>query len=155
MLDYLEEEQKRKITIKTANITLLYKTAGNPTSSTLLILRGTWISRAKSPEPYELSTAPLWLWMQLRKLWRKPKSSRGKRLRNGFSPVLFINKVDRLITELQLNEEQIQKKLDHIISSFNDLIELYCEEPFKNQWKITLQRATWLLGQRCMAGASL
>ena len=51
-------------------------------------------------------------------------------------PVLFINKVDRLITELHLNEEQIQKKLDHIISSFNDLIELYCEEPFKNQWKI-------------------
>ena len=27
VLDYLEEEQKRKITIKTANITLLYKTA--------------------------------------------------------------------------------------------------------------------------------
>ncbi len=52
-------------------------------------------------------------------------------------PVLFINKVDRLITELHLNEEQIQKKLDHIISSFNDLIELYCEEPFKNQWKIS------------------
>ena len=30
VLDYLEEEQKRKITIKTANITLLYKTAGAP-----------------------------------------------------------------------------------------------------------------------------
>jgi len=50
--------------------------------------------------------------------------------------VLFINKVDRLIIELHLSEEQIQKKLDSIISSFNDLIELYCEEPFKNQWKI-------------------
>ena len=56
----------------------------------------------------------------------------GERVR----PVLFINKVDRLITELHLTEEQIQKKLDHIISSFNDLIELYCEEPFKSQWKI-------------------
>src|SRR3989304_4579959 len=30
VLDYMEEEQKRKITIKTANISLLYKTvAGN------------------------------------------------------------------------------------------------------------------------------
>jgi elongation factor 2 len=51
-------------------------------------------------------------------------------------PVLFINKVDRLITELQLNEEQIQNKLDHIITSFNDLIELYAEKPFKHKWKI-------------------
>ena len=29
VLDYLDEEQKRKITIKTANISLLYETAGN------------------------------------------------------------------------------------------------------------------------------
>jgi elongation factor 2 len=52
-------------------------------------------------------------------------------------PVLFINKVDRLITELQLNEGQIQKKLDQIISRFNDLIELYAEPLFKDQWKIS------------------
>ena len=52
-------------------------------------------------------------------------------------PVLFINKVDRLITELQLSEEQIQKKLDHIIGTFNDLIELYAESQFKSQWKIS------------------
>lgn len=51
-------------------------------------------------------------------------------------PVLFINKVDRLVTELQLNEEKIQNKLDNIISRFNDLIELYAETPFKDVWKI-------------------
>jgi elongation factor 2 len=51
-------------------------------------------------------------------------------------PVLFINKVDRLITELQLSEEQIQKKLNNIIDKFNDLIELYAENPYKAQWKI-------------------
>ena len=48
-------------------------------------------------------------------------------LQERVRPVLFINKIDRLITELQLNEEQIQKKLDHIIGTFNDLIELYAE----------------------------
>ena len=32
VLDYLEEEQKRKITIKTANITLLYKPQATHTS---------------------------------------------------------------------------------------------------------------------------
>ena len=61
-------------------------------------------------------------------------------------PVLFINKVDRLIIELQLNEEQIQKKLDQIISRFNDLIELYAEPPFKNQWKISASKGNVAFG---------
>jgi elongation factor 2 len=51
-------------------------------------------------------------------------------------PVLFINKVDRLITELKLNGEQIQEKFTRIIGNFNDLLEIYGETPFKNKWKI-------------------
>ena len=70
-------------------------------------------------------------------------------------PVLFINKVDRLITELQLSEEQIQKKLDQIIDKFNDLIELYAESPSRHNGKSTRQAAMWLLVQPCMVGVSL
>ena len=61
-------------------------------------------------------------------------------------PVLFINKVDRLITELQLNEEQIQKKLDQIISRFNDLIELYAAEQFRKKWRINTSRGNVAFG---------
>ena len=61
-------------------------------------------------------------------------------------PVLFINKVDKLILELQLSGEQIQKKLDQIISRFNDLIELYAETPFKNQWKIAASQGNVAFG---------
>jgi elongation factor 2 len=61
-------------------------------------------------------------------------------------PVLFINKVDRLITELQLNEEQIQKKLDQVISRFNDLIELYSAEQFKKKWRINTLRGNVAFG---------
>jgi elongation factor 2 len=57
-------------------------------------------------------------------------------LQERVKPVLFINKIDRLITELQLPERQILAKLDHIINGFNDLIELYGEDPFKAQWKV-------------------
>ncbi len=47
VLDYLEEEQKRKITIKTANISLLYKTLAGNYIINLVTRRGTWISPAK------------------------------------------------------------------------------------------------------------
>ena len=41
VLDYLEEEQKRKITIKTANISLLYKATGTPYIINLVDTPGT------------------------------------------------------------------------------------------------------------------
>ena len=51
-------------------------------------------------------------------------------------PVLFINKVDRLINELKLSAEEIQEKFAHIIGNFNDLIEVYGEPLFKERWKV-------------------
>ena len=51
-------------------------------------------------------------------------------------PVLFINKIDRLINELKLSLNEIQNKLEKIIQDFNSLIEIYCPEEFKGDWKI-------------------
>ena len=57
-------------------------------------------------------------------------------LKELVKPVLFINKIDRLITELKLNSYEIQTKLENIIQEFNNLIEIYCEEKYKETWKI-------------------
>ncbi|MEM4244031.1 MAG: GTP-binding protein, partial [Candidatus Bathyarchaeia archaeon] len=51
-------------------------------------------------------------------------------------PVLFINKVDRLITELKLTENQIRERFVRIIRGFNDLIDFYGESDFKEKWKV-------------------
>jgi elongation factor 2 len=61
-------------------------------------------------------------------------------------PVLFINKVDRLVAELKLNEEQIQKKFTRIIDNFNDLIEIYGESPFKDKWKVNAAKGSVVFG---------
>ncbi|NHI92772.1 MAG: hypothetical protein EAX96_09755 [Candidatus Lokiarchaeota archaeon] len=57
-------------------------------------------------------------------------------LKELVKPVLFINKIDRLINELKLDSIEIQKKLENIISNFNNLIEIYCANQFKEDWKI-------------------
>ena len=136
MLDYLEEEQKRKITIKTANITLLYKTADNPYIINLVDTPGHVDFTGKVTRALRVIDGAVVVVDAVEEIMAQTEIVTRQALEERVRPVLFINKVDRLITELHLNEEQIQKKLDHIISSFNDLIELYCEEPFKNQWKI-------------------
>ena len=136
VLDYLEEEQKRKITIKTANISLLYKTQDTPYIINLVDTPGHVDFTGKVTRALRVIDGAVVVVDAVEEIMAQTEIVTRQALEERVRPVLFINKVDRLITELQLNEEQIQKKLDHIISSFNDLIELYCEAPFKNQWKI-------------------
>ena len=136
VLDYLDEEQKRKITIKTANISLLYETAGTPYIINLVDTPGHVDFTGKVTRALRVIDGAVVVVDAVEEIMAQTEIVTRQALEERVRPVLFINKVDRLITELQLNEEQIQKKLDHIISSFNDLIELYCEEPFKNQWKV-------------------
>jgi len=59
-------------------------------------------------------------------------------LRERVKPVLFINKVDRLIKELKLGPEQMQERLMKIIEEFNNLIMQIAEPEFKEKWKVNV-----------------
>jgi elongation factor 2 len=136
VLDYLDEEQKRKITIKTANISLLYKTEGTPYIINLVDTPGHVDFTGKVTRALRVIDGAVVVVDAAEGIMAQTEIVTRQALEERVCPVLFINKVDRLITELQLSEEQIQRRLDQIISSFNDLIELYAQTPFKTQWKI-------------------
>ena len=54
-------------------------------------------------------------------------------------PVLYINKIDRLVKELRLDPQSMQKWLSNIIAEFNRLIDIYAEPELKEKWKVSLQ----------------
>lgn len=137
VLDYLEEEQKRKITIKTANISLLYKTAAVPYIINLVDTPGHVDFTGKVTRALRAIDGAVVVVDAVEEIMAQTEILTREALEERVRPVLFINKIDRLITELQLNAEQIQKKLDNLISRFNDLIEVYGEAPYKDQWKIS------------------
>ncbi|XHH08974.1 MAG: GTP-binding protein [Candidatus Bathyarchaeia archaeon] len=137
VLDYLEEEQKRKITIKTANISLLYKTLAGNYIINLVDTPGHVDFTGKVTRALRAIDGAVVVVDAVEEIMAQTEIVTRQALEERVRPVLFINKVDRLITELQLNAEMIQKKLDHLISRFNDLIEVYGEAPYKDQWKIS------------------
>ncbi|HLC60189.1 MAG TPA: elongation factor EF-2 [Candidatus Nanoarchaeia archaeon] len=59
-------------------------------------------------------------------------------LRERVKPVLFINKVDRLVKELHLTPEKIQERFLKLIAGFNKLIEDIAEPQFKQAWKVSI-----------------
>src|SRR3989339_833354 len=59
-------------------------------------------------------------------------------LRERVKPVLFINKVDRLVKELKLSPEKIQERFVKLIAGFNNLIEDIAEPQFKQAWQVNI-----------------
>jgi len=59
-------------------------------------------------------------------------------LKERVKPILFINKVDRLIRELKLDSEQMQERFKKIIKDFNNLIEEIAESEFKTKWQVNV-----------------
>jgi elongation factor 2 len=60
-------------------------------------------------------------------------------LRERVKPILFINKVDRLIKEIKLTPEDIQRKFAKIIMKVNNLIEKYAPEEHKKDWQVKVE----------------
>jgi len=135
VLDYLREEQKRGITLKTANISLLYKTADSSFVINLVDTPGHVDFTGKVTRALRTIDGAVVLVDAVEEIMAQTELVLRQALEERVRPVLFINKVDRLITELKLTEEQIQKKFTRIISVFNDLVEIYGESSFKEKWK--------------------
>jgi len=67
-------------------------------------------------------------------------------LRERVKPILFINKVDRLIKELKLTPAGMQERFKKIIDNFNLLIEQIAESQFKDKWKVNVNEGSVIFG---------
>jgi elongation factor 2 len=67
-------------------------------------------------------------------------------LKEHVRPVLFINKVDRLINELQVDDQEMQIRLGKLIDHVNKLIKGMNEERYNAGWKVDAAEGTVAFG---------
>jgi elongation factor 2 len=67
-------------------------------------------------------------------------------LRERVKPILFINKVDRLIKEMMFTPEQMQERFKEIVVKFNRLIEAIAEPEFREKWKVDIMNGSVAFG---------
>ncbi len=145
-LDYLEEEQKRGITIKTANVSLLHETEGQPYIINLVDTPGHVDFTGKVTRALRTIDGVVVVVDAVEEIMAQTETVTSQALEERVKPLLFINKVDRLIKELKLNESAIQGKFTHIISEFNNLIDTHAESGFRKKWKIDASKGTVVFG---------
>jgi len=145
-LDYLEEEQKRGITIKTANISLLHEIGGNPYVVNLIDTPGHVDFTGKVTRALRAIDGAVVVVDAVEEVMVQTETVTRQALEERVKPVLFINKVDRLIKELKLGPEEVQSKLLRIIRDFNNLIDIYGEPDFKDAWRVDAAKGTVAFG---------
>ena len=67
-------------------------------------------------------------------------------LKEKVKPVLFINKVDRLINELQVTPEDMMERFKETIAKVNRLIKQFAPEEKKKSWQVSVQDGTVAFG---------
>ncbi|MEM1606555.1 MAG: GTP-binding protein [Candidatus Bathyarchaeia archaeon] len=146
MLDYLEEERKRGITIKAGNISLLHKLDGEKYVVNLVDTPGHVDFTGRVARALRVVDGAIVLVDAVEEIMAQTEVVTRQILDERIKPILLINKVDRLITELKLTVDQIHAKVARIIQGFNNLIDMYCEPPFRDKWKIDVSRGNVILG---------
>jgi elongation factor 2 len=136
VLDYLEEEQKRGITIKTANISLLHEKGGHQYLINLVDTPGHVDFTGKVTRALRTIDGAVVVVDAVEEIMAQTETVTRQALEERVRPVLFINKIDRLTEEMKLSSEQIQSKLARIIANFNNLIENYAEPEYGIKWKV-------------------
>jgi elongation factor 2 len=146
VLDFDPIEQARGITIKSADISLGFTYQGEDYLINLIdtpghVDFGGHVTRAlRAVDGVVLVVdAVEGIMPQTETVLRQALNEKAK-------PVIFINKIDRLINELKLTPEQTYERLLNIITGVNKLITNYAPAEFVNEWSLSVEKGTVAFG---------
>jgi len=146
LTDYDEEEQKRIITIFTSVVNLLYRYDGKDYLITINDTPGHISFTGEVSRAIRGSDGIILLIDAVEKVMTQTETNLYLALRERCRPVLYINKVDRLISELGLTPREVGAALVQIVSEVNRLIKKYAPEEFKDKWLVNFDAGQVAVG---------
>ena len=146
MMDYEDQEQERGITINAANISMVFDWAGKKHLINLIDTPGHVDFTGEVIRAMRAVDGVILLVDAVEGVMPQTETVIRQALKEYVRPVLFINKVDRIIKELNATEQQMQEKFVKVISYVNTLIERNAPERFKNDWQVSIQKGTVAFG---------
>ncbi len=138
MLDFDEQEQARGITINAANASMVHSVEGRDYLINLIDTPGHVDFGGDVTRAMRAVDGCVIVVDSVEGVMPQTETVIRQALREFVKPTMFINKVDRLINELKLNAEEMQKRFVKIINDVNRLILKYSPEQFKKDWQLNV-----------------
>ncbi len=141
-----EDEQTRLMTVDAANVSMVHEFQGSEYLINLIDTPGHVDFGGNVTRAMRAIDGTVVLVCASEGIMPQTETVMKQALRERVKPVLFINKVDRLIKEMQYTPDQMQKRFVEIITEFNHLIEQIAETEFKQKWKVNIQDGSVAFG---------
>ena len=146
VLDFHEDEAERGITIDAANVSMVHNIKGEDYLINLIDTPGHVDFGGDVTRAMRAVDGCIVLVDAVEGVMPQTETVVRQALRELVKPVLFINKVDRLIKEVKLTPEAMQKKFIKTIDHVNELIENIAPEGYKEKWKVGVGEGTVAFG---------
>ncbi len=140
------DEQERLMTVDAANVSMVHNFHGNEYLINLIDTPGHVDFSGNVTRAMRAIDGTIVLVCAVEGIMPQTETVIKQALRERVRPVLFINKVDRLIKELKLTPEQMQKRFVEIFHEFNDLIRKIAESDFKEKWQVDIKDGSVAFG---------
>ncbi|MEM1556918.1 MAG: elongation factor EF-2 [Candidatus Bathyarchaeia archaeon] len=145
-LDSWELEQKRQMTVFPSNISLVHTYKGEEYLINLIDTPGHIDFSGAVTRSLRAVDGALVVVDAVEGPMTQTETVLMQALHERVKPILFINKVDRLIKELRLTPQEIQQRFAKIILRINQLIEKYAPPEHKKDWQIKVEQGTVAFG---------
>ena len=151
VLDFHEDEQERGITIDAANVSMVHDYEGREYLINLIDTPGHVDFGGDVTRAMRAVDGCIVLVDAVEGIMPQTETVLRQALRELVKPILFINKVDRLIREIKLTPESMQERFIKIITNVNKLIEGIAPEGYKQKWQVNVQEGSVCFGS-CLVG---
>lgn len=138
-LDSMKLEQNRQMTIRGANVTLYYELEGKEYVINMIDTPGHIDFTGRVTRALRAIDGVVVVSDSVEGIMTQTETVTRQALEERVRPVLYINKIDRLVKELRLDAPAMQKWLSNIIAEFNKLVDIYAEPELKEKWKVSIQ----------------
>lgn len=146
LLDYDEQEQARGITINAANASMVHEFEGQEYLINLIDTPGHVDFGGDVTRAMRAVDGSIVVCCAVEGVMPQTETVIRQSLKERVKPLLFINKVDRLINELEVTPEQMQERFVKIISEVNGLIAKMVPDEFKKEWALRVEEGDVAFG---------
>ncbi len=137
-LDFDEQEQARGITIDAANISMVHNYEETDYLINLIDTPGHVDFGGDVTRAMRAIDGAIIVVCAVEGKMPQTETVVRQALKERVRPVLFINKVDRLIKELKLSPEDMQARFMKSISEINKLIRQVAPKEYKEEWQVSV-----------------
>ena len=146
VLDFDDQESARGITINAASASMVHNVSGNDYLINLIDTPGHVDFGGDVTRAMRAVDGCIILTCAVEGAMPQTETVVRQALKEKVRPVLFINKVDRLINELQVTPEDMLERFQEQITRVNTLIRQFAPEEHRKDWQVSVKDGTVAFG---------